>query len=94
VASFVANGLVFFFVGASVVNFLVRVSDELFPDTGLLGAAPLMLLKLPLILAASFGLRGLLMWVEAPLLSLYGPMMSWQVSWFVGSRRSMHVMAP
>jgi hypothetical protein len=54
------------------------LSGELFEGgsvTALLGIAK----GLPVILAAMFLLRGGLIWLEAPLLSLLGPRMSWQV---------------
>lgn len=54
------------------------VSEELF--AGGSSAALLQTLQgLPLILLALFVLRGGLMWLEAPILSLLGPAMSWQV---------------
>ncbi|KAI8463489.1 MAG: Sodium/hydrogen exchanger family-domain-containing protein [Monoraphidium minutum] len=84
VTQFIANGLVFFFVGASVVNFFVRIAPELsgVPDTdwhalAAFGAKLLVKRVLP-VSAVTLLLRGTLMLLEAPLLGLVGPQLSWQ----------------
>ena len=57
------------------------LSGELFAG-GSASALLQLLSGLPVILGAMFLIRGGLMWLEAPLLSLLGPRMSWQVGGF------------
>eukprot|EP00879_Flechtneria_rotunda_P032086 GHRR01035238.1.p1 GENE.GHRR01035238.1~~GHRR01035238.1.p1 ORF type:complete len:281 (+),score=79.07 GHRR01035238.1:449-1291(+) len=77
VISVVTNGMVFFFVGASIMNFLISTTAELFRGGG--AAALLLTLKaLPGVIAAMFLLRLLLMLIEGPLLSLVGPFLTWR----------------
>jgi hypothetical protein len=54
------------------------LSGELFAG-GSASALLQLLSGLPVILGFMFLFRGALMWLEAPLLSLLGPRMSWQV---------------
>lgn len=72
VLSFMANGLVFFFVGASCVNFTWRASRTLFDDIGLLGLLGVTAWKLPMIYIAVFALRFVAIVVLNPVLRAVG----------------------
>ncbi|KIZ02439.1 hypothetical protein MNEG_5523 [Monoraphidium neglectum] len=77
VVQFTANGLVFFFVGASVVNFFVRIAPELYPDHDdpwdyAWDASTMMLTRVAPISLFTLLIRGGLMFLEAPLLALVG----------------------
>ncbi|KAG2448639.1 hypothetical protein HYH02_006526 [Chlamydomonas schloesseri] len=70
VMTFLINGLIFFYVGASAVNFTIRASNELFEEEGSDTLAIILLYKLPLIYLASFTLRFVLMYLSFKFLQL------------------------
>lgn len=89
VIQFSANGLVFFFVGASVVNFSVRIAPELFPHAGTSPAAlaatlaRLLFTRVLPISVAGLCVRAALMLAEAPLLAAFGTALGWREVAFV-----------
>eukprot|EP00878_Enallax_costatus_P032705 GHUV01035962.1.p1 GENE.GHUV01035962.1~~GHUV01035962.1.p1 ORF type:complete len:295 (+),score=35.57 GHUV01035962.1:136-1020(+) len=77
IASFTINGMVFFFVGCSAMNFFLSLSHTIF-QSGSPSGLWTTLTALPVILIAMFGLRWALISIEAPLLSIMGHGLSWQ----------------
>ncbi|GIM04957.1 hypothetical protein Vretimale_9399, partial [Volvox reticuliferus] len=70
VMTFVINGLIFFYVGASSVNFTIRSAQSLYADSGGIQLVKILLYKLPLIFLASFALRFILIFFSFKLLQL------------------------
>eukprot|EP00798_Chlamydomonas_sp_ICE-L_P011080 gene11080-18689_t len=83
---FIINGLIFFYVGASCVNFTWRSSEDLYQDRGLKELFATIWYKLPLIWLVSFGMRGFMLYIGFKVLfylRLTSENFSWQQVTFV-----------